>query len=150
MIYFKQETLSEVREELEPLLPLHWEEVAMYQDKIELSPDWDAYYAMEQNGNLIVFTLRDEEKLIGYNLFFLRTNPHYSDSLWAVNDIVYIEPSHRHDVTTPNFFDWCESQLRSMGAEVITYHMKVLKSFQTLMDMLDMDHAEHLYMKYIG
>jgi hypothetical protein len=63
---------------------------------------------------------------------------------------VYIAPEFRHTPDTIAFFDWCEDFLRDAGAEVITYHMKTFKSFQALMEVKEMDHAEHIYMKYIG
>jgi spermidine synthase len=94
--------------------------------------------------------MRDDDNLIGYNIFFLKEHPHYKDHVFATNDIVYIDPKYREELTSPEFFKWCEDQLKSSGVSVITYHMKVMKSFQSLMKLLEMDHAEHVYTKYIG
>lgn len=147
---YKLEDYHDVVEELTPLLVKHYEEVALYQDRIDLDPDYEAYSALQESGILKVYTMRKDEELFGYNIFFVRTHPHYASTVWAANDVVYIDPAYRHTEHTPGFFQWCEDQLRVDGAQVITYHMKVMKSFATLMNHLDMDHAEHIYTKYIG
>lgn len=150
MIEFKKEFISEVRDEIEPMLEQHYLEVAMYQDHIKLNPDWQGYENMEDMDLMYIFTMRDDEKLVGYSVFFITPHLHYQDHEYAVNDIVYIDPEYRGTEHTPNFFMYCQDEMKDNGASVITYHMKVFKPFHTLMEILGYDHAEHLYMKYIG
>lgn len=150
MIEFGIETLDEVLAELKPLLECHYEEVAMYQDHIKLNPDYDRYYAAEELGQLSIYTMRDDDDLVGYSVFFKAMHPHYKDHLYAVNDIVYICEGLRHSPSTIEFFATCEEWLKQEGASVITYHMKVMKQFTALMNVLKFDHAEHLYSKYVG
>ena len=150
MIEFKKEKYHDLIEELKPYLHDHYKEVAMYQDKIPLDPNYEAYGLAQDNGVLHMFTMRDEGELIGYNIFFVQSHPHYNSTYWAMNDIVYIAPDQRHNLASLEFFQYCEEQLKEFGADVITYHMKVMKTFQALMESLDMDHAEHMYTKYIG
>lgn len=150
MIKFDKEKYQDVIEEMKPYLHDHYLEVAMYQDHIDLDPNYEAYEKAQDSGMLYMYTMRDEGKLVGYNVFFVQTHPHYSMNFFAMNDIVYIEPSHRHDVATLEFFQYCEEDLKKDGVHVISYHMKVMKTFEALMELLDMDHAEHMYTKYIG
>jgi hypothetical protein len=147
---FIRENYNHVIEELKPHLRDHYKEVAMYQDHIEFDPDYDAYKELQKQDVLYLFTWREDGQLRGYNIFFVRPHPHYRSTTWAFNDVVYIAPEFRHTPDTIAFFDWCEDFLRDAGAEVITYHMKTFKSFQALMEVKEMDHAEHIYMKYIG
>jgi len=147
---FQIESYYDVIDELKPMLAEHYKEVAMYQDKIKLAPDYEAYEQLQDAGMLYILTWRDEDKLKGYNIFFMRHHPHYENTNYAANDVVYIDPESRHTLGTVEFFQWCEAYLNDAGADVITYHMKVMKSFHALMTGLDMDHAEHIYTKYIG
>jgi hypothetical protein len=148
---FEEENVYDVREEIAPMLDKHYEEVAMYKDKIKLAVDWDKYETMEDQDSLRVYTLRnDEEKLVGYNVFFVHIHPHYMNDKYAVNDIVYIDPTYRHTENTIEFFNWCERMLEHEGVSVMTYHMKEYIPFHTLMKALDFDHAEFIYTKYIG
>jgi len=147
---FIRENYNHVIEELKPMLSEHYKEVAMYQDKIDLDPDYNVYKELQKQGVLHLFTWRDEGKIKGYNIFFVREHPHYKKNKFAHNDIVYVDPEYRHTKETIEFFEFCEQYLFEAGADVVTYHMKVNKTFNALMEHLIMDHAEHIYTKYIG
>jgi len=63
---YQQEFLSSVYIEIQALIELHWEQIALNKDEIKLNPDWDQYEAAEAQGVLKVFTARDEGVLVGY------------------------------------------------------------------------------------
>ena len=44
---YQQEFLSSVYIEIQALIQLHWEQIALNQDEIKLNPDWDQYEAAE-------------------------------------------------------------------------------------------------------
>lgn len=119
---FQRETALAVFNEIKPLLLKHWEEVSFYKD-IALDPDYDAYAKMDELGILRVYTARDEDNvLIGYAVFFVRTNPHYKQSLQAVQDIIFIDPEKRGFGV--KFILWTEKQLAEEGVQVIFHHIK--------------------------
>ena len=61
MIKYAVEGMSEaLLEEIDSLLKLHWEEIAMYKDKIAFKPDYDAYFAMDKAGALQIVTVSKE------------------------------------------------------------------------------------------
>lgn len=146
---FQEERLDDVLEELEPLLQEHYKEVAMYQDKIELNPDYDLYRLMERQGTLHILTARDPD-LQGYCVTFINKHPHYKDHKYAVNDIIYVSPEHRHTDVAYEMLKELERLMLLEGVSVMTFHMKHYKSFQTLMSARHFDPAEYLYTKYIG
>ena len=148
---FVLENYNHVIEELKPMLSDHYEEVAMYQDKIPLEPNYDDYKEMQKLKRLYLFTWREGSELVGYNIFLVGSHLHYKSNKFAWNDVVYVRPDYRHKGQTIEFFKFCEDFLKEeAGVSVITYHMKVSKMFKALMDLLEMDHAEHIYTKYIG
>lgn len=150
MIEYNEEKFEEVIEELKPLLNDHYEEIAIYQDKIDLNPNYEMYKALEDLGNLHVLTARDEGRLVGYCVTFIQSHPHYIDHLFAANDILYIMPDYRHTELAPNMLNVLEEIMKEKEVSVMTFHMKTYKPFETLMDFLAFDKTEHLYTKYIG
>jgi hypothetical protein len=121
---FQRESVLAVLEEIKPLLLMHWDEVSFYRD-IPLDPDYDAYIAMDEAGVLRVYTARDDDnKLIGYAVFFIRTNPHYKKTLSAVQDIIFIDQTRR-GIFGAKFILWCEDRLREEGVVVVYHHIKV-------------------------
>lgn len=147
---YQEESYWDVIDELRPMLQEHYKEVAMYQDDIDLNFDEEKYRTIDHQDALRIFTMREEGKLVGYNVFFVSTHIHYMDHIYAQNDVVYIDPEYRGSECTPTFFKRCDNWLKEEGVSVITYHMKVNKPFQALMDFLEFDHAEHIYTKYVG
>ena len=55
---YQQEFLDQVENDILVLIDLHYEEIALNQDKIKLNPDWEVYRALEDQGKLKVFTAR--------------------------------------------------------------------------------------------
>lgn len=150
MYTFHQEPLHKILDELKPLLEKHWEEVAWYQDTIKLNPDYDKYLTLEKADCLMVSTVRNEKELIGYNIHIIVPNLHYSDHLYAMNDIIFLAPAHRHAGLANELIDWSESLLEKKGVSVITYHMKLAHPFRSLMETTDYEPQEIIYSKRLG
>jgi GNAT superfamily N-acetyltransferase len=150
MITYQVEKFADVIEEMKPLLQMHYEEIAMYKDRIALNPDYAAYQAMADLGMLHIYTARDSSRdLIGYCVTFIRPHPHYQDHIYAMNDVVYVAKEYRHTEVAPELISQLEKELQTKGVSVMTFHMKTYKPFRTLMDSLGFDCAEELYTKFI-
>jgi len=135
---------------MKPILRKHYEEVAMYQDKVPLSPDYERYYKLEELGIFHIVTVRDGGKLVGYFLSMITPNLHYSDTLYAVNDILYLDCEYRDAGVGYRMFKFAEDRLKELGVSVIAIHMKTALPFDSLCESLNYDYAERNYTKYIG
>lgn len=123
---FQRERAHDVMDEILPLLVKHWHEIAHYRD-IELEPDWEMYLKMEDSGVLRVFTARDDkddDRLVGYAVFFIKHNIHYKSSLQALQDILFIDPDHRGG-TGLRLIRWTENELRKENVQIILHHLKI-------------------------
>ena len=70
-IVFNKESFKDTFEEAMPLIKRHYDEIAHFKD-IPLDPDVTLYKALEDAGGIHVFTVRKNDNLIGYSLFFVR------------------------------------------------------------------------------
>ena len=136
MISFRRELLCEVVEEVQPLLERHYLELTRNKDVVKLAPKWAAYAAMEQPGCFTVFTARDDDKLIGYNAFFVQTHMHYEGLTVAQNDVFWIEPDYRRGVTALRFLRFCEDHLKAQGVMKLVYHCKPSNNFAPILHLL--------------
>jgi GNAT superfamily N-acetyltransferase len=144
-VKFQVENLDQFLAEAVPLLFAHWKEIAHYED-IELKPDMVAYGAAERAGTLRIFTARDEDnKLVGYSLFFVRRNPHYADSLQASQDIIYIDKNRRG--FGARFIKWCDGQLKSEGVQAVYHHVKAKHNFGPLLERMGYELVDYIYAK---
>ena len=148
---YKAEFIKDILNELKPLLEEHWEEVAWYQDKIKLCPDYEKYILMQENNSLLCMTVRDDErKLIGYSINFLQYHPHYSEHIYAINDIIFVLPEHRHTEVSKTLIEATEQVLKHLGVSVVTLHMKPEHKFMSLVESCGFQQQEYVYSKYLG
>lgn len=150
MIKFAVENYSDIIEEMKPLLEAHYHEIAWYQDKIELNPDYEKYAQMADAGLVHIVSARDEGKLIGYFVSMVIPGMHYKSTLYALNDVLFVHPDYRGSSTAYRMFKYAFEQLKSMGVDVITIHMKTDAPFEDLCVALGMQKQEYLYSIYIG
>jgi GNAT superfamily N-acetyltransferase len=147
---YQQEFLSQVELDIQTLIELHWEEIALNQDKIKLNPDWNAYHNLETEGKLKIFTARDSDKLVGYFVVILGTNIHYKDHVFASNDIIYLHKDYRKGFAGVRLIKFAERCLREDNVSVLTINTKVHQPFDKLLDRLKFSKIERVYSKYLG
>lgn len=148
-IKFQRELFSDVIDELIPLVLAHYEEIAVYKDRILLDIDFKLYMQMEQAEKFIVFTARDGEQMVGYSAFFWGPSPHYRNTLYAVNDVVFVKPEYRGNTGT-TLAAFCEDQLKAMGTQVITYHVKTAFDWSPALVKLGYESVEKILIKWVG
>ena len=150
MVKYQQEFLSQVQSDAEYLIKLHWSEIALNQDKIKLNPDWDAYYDLENQGKLKIFTARDEGNLVGYFVVILGNNIHYKDHLFASNDIIYLRKDYRKGFAGIRLIKFAEECLKSDGVSVLLINTKSHKPFDKVLERLKFKPIERVFSKFIG
>jgi len=150
MITYQEESAQDCLEEIKPLIEMHWEEIALYKDKIKLNPDFDKYLLLDSMGMLHILTARDDDKLIGYFISFIQPSMHYKESVFATNDILYIDPTYRKGSVGYKLFKKAEKSLKEIGVDVIIIHAKVNNDFKPLMDKLGYERIEYNYSKHVG
>lgn len=148
-ITYQIETLDNILEEMKPILLLHWEEVALYKDKIPLDPDYDEYLHLNEIGMLRVATARDGDKMVGYFLSMISPHLHYQQDVYAVNDILYLDESYRGGDIALGMFKFAEQDLKEQGVSVLIISMKTAKPFDSLCEALGHTCVERTYSKYI-
>lgn len=123
-IQLQQETFGNVLDEIRPLLVRHWREISAYPD-IPLNVDEEKYETIESIGNLRIYTVRLEGKLIGYAVFFLGHHIHYSGSFQATEDVVYVDPDFRLGSIGVRLLQFSDSKLKEEGVQVVHHHVKL-------------------------
>lgn len=141
------ESMERVRYEIEDLIEAHWREIAHWHD-IPLMPDWGAYERMAEAGLLRIYTVRTStSRLVGYAVFFVKHNPHYSTSLQASQDILFLMPAHRGAAVGAGLVQYAEADLRSIGVQVVYHHIKHAFDFGPMLDRLGYERVEHVMAK---
>lgn len=143
-IIFHQEKFEDVYTEMLDLLYRHYKEIAHYQD-IKINPDIEGYLALQRNNFLRIYTIRESGQIIGYGVYFVKTNLHYKDSLQAHQDVLYIRKDKRG--FGRKFIKWCDDRLREEGVQVIYHHVKTAHDWSPMLEGMNYDWVEKIYCK---
>jgi GNAT superfamily N-acetyltransferase len=133
MIKFGVEGFDQARLEIEDLLKLHYEEIALNKEHIPLDPDWDRYRNLIETKQAYLLTVRDDDKLIGYSIFFVTKHLHYKSSIFASNDLIFLHPNYRKGMVGVRLIQFCEQYLKEIGVAKILWHVKFNKDFTRIL-----------------
>lgn len=150
MITAHVESLEENLSYLKPLLPIHYQELALNQDKVPLSPQFDKYIAAEKRGELIFVALREAGEIVGYFIGFIAPGLHYSTCLTCQMDIFYVLPEHRGSAAGYQLFKFVEQQLKSRGVQRMFVGSKMHKDASWLFEKLGYTPVETYYSAWLG
>lgn len=150
MITTQLESFTERLEELKPLLPLHYEELALDKDKVPLSPQYPIYLKRDELGELIFPTIRENGDLIGYYIGFIAFGLHYQTCLTCITDIFYIHPEHRGKQAGLLLFEFTEKELKKRGVQRWFVGSKLHLDATPMLQRLGFEPIEKFCSKWIG
>ena len=145
MILFNREPLTDVIDEMRPMLEDHWRECAHFDD-IPLDPDFDAYLMAHRMGKVRLFTVRDYGELVGYALFFLGNMQHKAVNT-ATQNLVFIHPSYRMGMVGYRFIKYFDEQLADEGVSIVYQTVKPAVDYSPLLERLGYEAVETTYVR---
>ena len=149
MITAQVESLTARLEEMKPLFPLHWEELALNRDKVPLDPQYDIYLARDARGEVLFVTLREFGELVGYFVGFVAPGLHYRTCLTLTMDIFYVRPDKRGRCGV-KLFRAVEQEAKRRGVQRMFVGSKCHKDASWLFERLGYSEVERYYSKWMG
>jgi GNAT superfamily N-acetyltransferase len=111
-----KETLTDALiEESRPLLKENWVTSGSFNPALPLDPDFKFYQRLDEAGNLLVLTLRDAGRLVGYVVFAIGFSRHHRGVKVGKGEALYVDPEYRK--MAHELLDVAEERLRSLGVE---------------------------------
>ena len=149
-VSYQEETYDESINDIKKIIDDHYEEIALYKDKIKLNPNFDFYEQADKNDTIRFYTARVEDNLVGYMVTFVAKHPHYDDHIFANNDIIFLDKEYRNLSAGRGLISFAENKLKEEGVSVFNINTKVHQPFDNLMLSLGYDCVDRIYGKYIG
>jgi GNAT superfamily N-acetyltransferase len=133
VLKYQQEFLQQVEGELSELLKRDWKEVQHNSDTEELDIDWDFYKLLEERKALLIFTCRDEGKLVGYFSVFISPNLHSKGKVLLSNDAIFLDKPYRKGFAGIKLIKFAEECLRQDGYDNLQITTTELNPIDSLM-----------------
>ena len=146
---FQEEKFQDVYKEAEPILLIHWKELANNQDIRPLDPDYERYCKLQDKGILNIFTARVDSKLVAYSSFIIANHLHYKTWKMALNDIYYVDPTYRKQGLGLAFFKNMEQWLKDKNVNQVNLQDKVKQPHKEMFEALGFTHTENNYEKIL-
>lgn len=150
MITAHIESFRERLEELKPLLPQHWEKLALHKDKVPLNPQYETYFAREASGELLFVALRDTGRMIGYWIACIAPGLHYQTCLTAMMDIWNILPEYSGTIAPMILMRAVEREYKRRGVNRSIVGEKLHAPCGRLFHAFGYEPVERIYSKWIG
>lgn len=150
MITFQVERLSDELENLKPVFPQHWEELALNKDKVPLDPQYDVYLQREALGQVMFICGRSVGEIVAYFVGFVAPGLHYKTCLTLQMDIFYVKPEFRGSMAGVKLFRFVEQEAKNRGVQRMFVGSKMHKDASWLFERLKYTEVEKFYTKWLG
>jgi GNAT superfamily N-acetyltransferase len=150
MITAHVESFEQRLPELQRLLPEHYKELALNQEKVPLDPLYEIYIERERRGELLFVTLREAGDLVGYFIGFIAPGLHYRTCLTCTMDIFYVRPDKRTGTSGVRLFRFVENELKRRGVQRWFMGSKVHADASALFKRIGAAPVETYYSKWLG
>lgn len=149
MIRIVEGSVSDKWQQVQILLREHVDELATHKHLMVLNPDVDRYEAMEEAGVLFALFAYDGDDIVGYSVNFVARNLHYSDLVYAQNDVLFVRQTHRNGRLGLQLIHETERVAKRHGARFIVWHAKPNTALNDLLPRLgygvqDIMHSKEL------
>ncbi len=150
MLSICAERFSDALDELKPVLPEHYLELALNQDKVPLDPQYDVYLERENRGEMLFVVMRDAGQIVGYFIGFVAPGLHYKTCLTLTMDIFFLRQSHRGNGAGYHLFRFVENEARMRGVQRMFVGSKMHKDASFLFEKLGYAECEKYYTHWMG
>lgn len=150
MLTAQVEAFRPFLQEVKPLLRGHWEELALNKDKVPLDPNYDQYLTYDDQGKMLVVTLRENGELVGYFIGIIGPGFHYKTCLTYTMDIFYVKPTSRGNGGGQIMVEFLEKELKRRGVQRTFMGTKCHKDAGWLFEKLNYQKVEIYYSKWLG
>jgi len=131
---FQRESVAAVWDEALPLMLVNHAETGALAG-CEFDPDREKFEKLDELGMIRVFTARIDGGLVGYAAFIIGPHLHYRDTVWAIQDVVFLVPAHRGRAAI-RFLRWQDDELACAGVDLVYRHVTVRNAWgRTLIRM---------------
>ena len=146
-----EDMTPEAIEELQDLLAVHYEELALDKDKVPLDPQYELYLKKQAEGTILYVTLRERGNLLGYFIGSVAPGAHYKTCLTLIMDIFYVSPTHRGRRGGVILMNAVEKEAKRRGVQRwFMGHKTHMPDAGRLFKLFGLREVETYYSKWIG
>lgn len=99
-------------------------------------PDTDSYRSMYLDGNMVILTVREDGKMLGYLLMILRSSLQSKSIRIAGEEGLYLDPVARRGTIGIQMIKMMNQVLKSLGVEHVYYSSRPIREITPIFQRL--------------
>lgn len=144
------EPVDAIYHEMDELLHDYFARTIASEGVPELRMNWTVYMQLNNAGNLLCFTARDEnDELLGFVMYHIYPHLHHMGMLCAACDIVAVHVDERGNGVGAQLMEYAEPLLRNRGVQLVTHQFRTCYKVEPLFIKQGYKLFEQTYMKEI-
>ena len=148
MITIQRDTWVSAEHDVRSLIDAYWAEVRGDSQPEALDLDSSMYEQLEALGTLVVVTVRDGGKVVGFTGWTIIAHHHYQQTLTGVVDSWYLDPAYRKGRLGIQLFQKALALLKGEGCEHAIATTSTAKNVSRLLErVLKFEPIEIMYCK---
>lgn len=149
-VTFQIEPWALYHRDCQALWKLHYAEVAVRKERMEMKPDVCAYEALEASGALSILVARaGAGRMVGYMLSVVRPHLHYADVLCGFEDAYFLDPEHRKGMTGVRMLKAWEAEMHRRGCKLIFAMTKPFLDMRPVFERLGFTTSDYVLSKWL-
>jgi len=150
MVTYQLESWEDYYKDCQALWLEHYEEIAARKSQRKMQPDVRSYMAAEAAGQLQILTARENGRMVGYMLFFVKPHMHYAGVLCGFEDSIFLVQSHRKGWVGVRLVKESIKYLQRRGVQEVFVMENKAKDLSKLFKGLGFAPSHVLWSKWIG
>lgn len=123
MMHCEIHKAKRIIERILPMVPQHYSDACETDNYDPVDVDLDYYMMASDNNQCFIVTLNDADKIVGYSIFTLASDPIRKGVMEAMNTCLYVIKGFR-GAGTKKLIQNSTQLMKELGADKITYAIK--------------------------
>lgn len=148
MIVFAIEPLQPIWPQIVAIARMHWQETEGYRHGQEFNPDAFRYFQYNEIGFHVMFTARDQGRLVGYAGMYFTPSMH-TQQLICTEDTWFLLPEYRKGRNALAFYKFVEAECVRRGVVEIGQTAKLTNGAGKILEYLGYKPVSLQYSKHL-
>jgi hypothetical protein len=148
LIQFAIEPLKPIWPEIMRLASEHWCETEGYRHGQKFAPDAARYFHYDEIGFYVMFTARDEGRMVGYAGMYFTPSMH-TQQMIATEDTWFLLPEYRKGRNALSFYKFVEAEAVKRGVVELGMTAKLTNGAGKIMEYLGYKPVSLQYSKHL-
>jgi|SRR5580765_2536690 GNAT superfamily N-acetyltransferase len=145
----REERLSNCVEEVADLIADYYARTNAQEGIPKLMMHWPFFLKLDKKKSLVLYTARDEQKLVGVGMYLLMLHPQHYGMLTAICNTLGVNPDYRGKGIGTSIVKMAEMKFRDRGVKMLVHGHRTIYKTEPLFPKLGFVETDRMFTKVL-